>query len=34
VLAKASVVVSTTQDSAGNRTATRVFVLPAATTTS
>src|SRR5450830_1282672 len=34
VLAKANVVVSTTQDSAGNRTATRVFVLPAATTTS
>jgi len=34
VLAKASVVVDTTQDTAGNRTATRVFVLPAATTTS
>jgi len=34
VLAKSTVVVNTTQDSAGNRTATHVLVLPAPTTTS
>ncbi len=34
VLAKATVVVNTTQDASGKRTATRVFVLPAAGTSS
>jgi hypothetical protein len=34
VLAKATVVVNTTQDSSGKRTATRIFVLPSPTTAS
>ena len=34
VLAKATVVVNTTQDASGKRTATRVFVLPAPGTSS